>query len=101
MAELPELKITKMFRYNIHYPIIIRIHLILSTIISYSIPIATNVKLIIYNMLGQVVEVIENGYKNAGNYSVTFSADELPSGIYFYKIEAGQFSQVKKMNLIK
>jgi|CZKP01.1.fsa_nt_gi photosystem II stability/assembly factor-like uncharacterized protein len=72
-----------------------------STVISYSIPSGTNVELIIYNILGQVVKVLENGYKNAGNYSITFSADELPSGIYFYKIEAGQFSQVKKMIFIK
>jgi photosystem II stability/assembly factor-like uncharacterized protein len=72
-----------------------------STIISYSIPSASNVKLIIYNALGQSVRVLENGFKNAGNYSITFSATELPSGIYFYKLEAGQLSQIKKMMLIK
>jgi hypothetical protein len=72
-----------------------------STVISYSIPSATNVKLIVFNTLGQTVKVLENGYKNAGNYSITFNVDILPSGIYFYKIEAGQFSQVKKMMLIK
>jgi hypothetical protein len=72
-----------------------------STVISYSLPLASNVKLIVYNTIGQTVKVLENGFKNAGNYSVNFNADGLPSGIYFYKLEAGQFIQVKKMMLLK
>jgi hypothetical protein len=71
------------------------------TIISYSLPSAINVKLCVYNTLGQTVKLIVDGFKNAGNYSVNFNASDLPSGIYFYKLEAGQFSQVKKMILIK
>jgi Secretion system C-terminal sorting domain len=72
-----------------------------NTLISYSIPSASNIKLIVYNTLGQKVKDLENGFKNAGNYSVNFNASDLPSGIYFYKLEAGQFSQVKKMILLK
>jgi Secretion system C-terminal sorting domain len=72
-----------------------------TTVISYSLPFASNVKIIVYNTLGKTVKVLENGYKNAGTYSVTFDAAELPSGTYFYKIEAGQFSQIKKMMLLK
>jgi outer membrane protein assembly factor BamB len=72
-----------------------------NTVISYSLPSVSNVKLIVYNTLGQTVKILENGFKNAGNYSVTFNAVNLPSGIYFYKLEAGQFTQVKKMMLIK
>ena len=72
-----------------------------NTEISYSLPSASYVKLIVYNSLGQSVKVLENGFKNAGNYSVKFNADELPSGAYYYKIEAGQFSQSKKMILLK
>jgi hypothetical protein len=72
-----------------------------STVISYSLPSATNVKLIVYNTLGQTTKVLENGFKNSGNYSVDFNASELASGIYFYKLEAGQFSQIKKMILLK
>jgi uncharacterized protein (TIGR02145 family) len=72
-----------------------------NTVISYSLPLASNVRLIVYNSLGQTVKVLENGFKNAGNYLVNFNATELPSGTYFYKIEAGQFSQVKKMILLK
>jgi hypothetical protein len=72
-----------------------------STLISYSLPYASDVKIIVYNSLGQTVRVIENGFKIAGNYSVTFNAANLPSGIYFYKLEAGQLSLVKKMILVK
>jgi hypothetical protein len=72
-----------------------------NTVISYSLPSASNVKFIIYNSLGQTVRVIENGFKSAGNYSVTFNASNLPSGIYFYKLEAEHFIQIKKMILLK
>jgi Secretion system C-terminal sorting domain len=72
-----------------------------STAISYSIPTSSNVRLIVYNTLGQTVKVLENGFKIAGNYSINFNASDLPSGIFFYKLEAGQFSQVKKMILVK
>jgi hypothetical protein len=72
-----------------------------NTIISYSLPSASNVKLILYNTIGQTIKVIENGFKNAGNHSINFNAAGLSSGIYFYKLEAGQFTQVKKMILIK
>jgi len=72
-----------------------------NTVISYSLPSDSKVKLIVYNTLGQKVKILENEFKNAGNYSVTFNASELPSGIYFYKLETGQFSQIKKMILIK
>jgi hypothetical protein len=72
-----------------------------STQISYSLPSVSMVKLVVYNTLGQTVKVLENSFKNAGNYSVNFNAADLPSGIYFYRLEAGQFSQVKKMMLVK
>jgi len=72
-----------------------------STQISYSLPSATQVKFIVYNTLGQTISVLENGFKGAGNYSIDYNAGDLPSGIYFYKLEAGQFSQVKKMMLVK
>jgi hypothetical protein len=72
-----------------------------NTVISYSLPSASNVKLIVYNTLGQEVKTLETGYKTAGNYSVTFNASSLPSGVYFYRLEAGNFTQIKKMMLIK
>jgi hypothetical protein len=72
-----------------------------TTVISYSLSSSSNVKLIIYNTLGQSIKTLESGYKPAGNYSINFNASDLPSGIYFYKLEAGQFSQINKMILIK
>jgi photosystem II stability/assembly factor-like uncharacterized protein len=72
-----------------------------STIISYSLPSASNVKLIIYNALGQSISLLENSFKQPGTYSVSFNASALPSGVYFYKLEAGPFSQLKKMILLK
>ena len=72
-----------------------------NTVISYSIPSASEIRLIVYNSLGQTVKVLENGFKNAGNYSINFSASDLSSGIYFYNLEAGEFSQIKKMMLLK
>jgi hypothetical protein len=72
-----------------------------STSITYSLPEASNVKLIVYNAIGQPVKVLENGFKNAGTYKILFNAIELSSGIYFYKMEAGQFSQIRKMMLVK
>ena len=71
------------------------------TTIAYSLPEASNVKLSLFNAIGQQVKIIENVYKNAGTYKVTLNADDLNSGIYFYKIEAGHFSQIRKMILIK
>ena len=72
-----------------------------STMISYSLPQASNVKLIVYNAIGQPVRVLENSFKSAGTYNVSFNASELSSGIYFCQIEAGQFSQIRKMMLLK
>jgi hypothetical protein len=72
-----------------------------STSISYSLPTSSNVKLIVFNTLGQKLKTLVSEYKPAGNYTVNFNASALPSGIYFYKLEAGPFTQIKKMILIK
>jgi enterochelin esterase family protein len=71
------------------------------TTIEYSLPQAENVKLIIYNLLGEQVDVLVNDYQMAGKYKLAFSANNLPSGIYFYNIVAGNFVESKKMMLIK
>ncbi len=72
-----------------------------STTISFSIPEASNVSLKIFNTLGQEVKTLVNGFKEAGSYKINFDAKNLTSGLYFYKIDAGTFSQVKKMMLLK
>jgi hypothetical protein len=72
-----------------------------STEINYQLPSNGNVKLKVYNMMGQEVMTLVNGFKEKGMYSVTFNAGNLASGLYIYKLEAGNFTQVKKMLLTK
>ena len=72
-----------------------------STSISYSLPGAGMVSLKVYNLVGQEVTTLINGYKEAGQYNVTFNASNLASGVYFYRLESGSFNVVKKMMLIK
>lgn len=71
------------------------------TIINYSIPITTNVKLKVFDVLGNQITTLVNAEQKAGNYKVKFNASNLASGIYFYQIEANNFISVKKMILIK
>lgn len=71
------------------------------TNIRFQIPSAKFVKLAVYDMLGREVEVLINENKPAGSYLVSFDASELSSGIYFYKLITNDFSDVKKMVLIK
>ena len=72
-----------------------------NTTISYSIPERGNVKLTVYNSLGQVISELVNEEKPAGNFSVQFNAANLPSGVYFYQIKSGNFNSTKKLILIK
>jgi len=77
-----------------------------STTIRYSIPSDGFVKLSVFNTLGEEVRTLVNEFKEAGSYEINFSAiggnaAELSSGIYFYKLQAGDFVQTKKMILMK
>jgi len=82
-----------------------------NTIINYSIPSKVkrqmspkgqaNVKLMIYNALGKVIATLVNEKQNSGSFEVEFNGKDLPSGIYFYKLEAGDFVETKKMILLK
>ncbi len=71
------------------------------TSITYSIPNDGHVELGVYDILGNVVEIIENGIKPAGIYTFSFDGSNLASGIYFYKIKANNFISIKKMLLMK
>jgi len=71
------------------------------TTIRYSLPVKAQVELIIYNALGESVTQLVNEEKEAGRYEVKFDAAALPSGIYFYKLKAGSFIEIKKMVLMK
>ena len=72
-----------------------------STTIKYSIPELSKVRLTLFNLLGEEITTLVNEEKNAGNYSVEFNASALPSGVYFYRIQAGSFVETKKMLLLK
>ncbi len=71
------------------------------TKITFSIPAANNVKLVVYDLTGKIVATLMNEYKNIGTYSVEFDASNLSSGIYLYKVESGTFTEIKKMLLVK
>jgi len=72
-----------------------------STKINFSVPIAGMVNIDVFNSIGQKVTSLVNEQMNAGNYSVDFNAVNLTSGIYFYKMKATNFSETRKMILIK
>ena len=72
-----------------------------STKIMYSVPATGLVTLKVYNILGQEVATLFSGIRNAGNYEATFDGSKLASGVYFYRLQAGNHMLVKKMLMLK
>ena len=72
-----------------------------TTNIGFSIPKASNVKITVYNVLGQKVITLLDDKMNVGKHTITFNASGLSSGVYFYRIESGEFIKTQKMLLIK
>jgi hypothetical protein len=72
-----------------------------ATSISFQLPEACWVRLDVFDICGRLTESLLQGFRKAGTYEVTFDASDLTSGIYFYRIEAGDFTAVKKMILMK
>jgi hypothetical protein len=72
-----------------------------STFIKYSIPKEGLVKINIYNIVGEEVAQLVNEVKQVGNYELTFSNNNLTSGVYFYRLQAGDYVETKKMILLK
>ena len=72
-----------------------------STTINYQLPVAKHVSLKIYDALGREVAVLVNGQMGPGNYTATFDASRLSSGVYFYRLDAGSFSNVKRLSVMK
>jgi hypothetical protein len=72
-----------------------------STTISFAIPELAKVNLVIYNSLGENIAELVNTTLEAGYHQVNFDASNFPSGVYFYKIHAGNFMQTRKMLLVK
>ena len=71
------------------------------TKIEYSIANQGNVQLVVFNSIGEEVGILVNEMQQPGRYSVSFDASNLSSGVYFYKLVAGEFVSIKKMLLLK
>ncbi|MBK8982635.1 MAG: PQQ-binding-like beta-propeller repeat protein [Ignavibacteria bacterium] len=69
--------------------------------IKFDIAKSVNVKLAVYDILGKEISTLINEKLNAGSYQVSFDGSSLPSGIYFYQLKSGDYSETMKMNLIK
>lgn len=72
-----------------------------NTVIKYRLDSSCEATIEIYDLLGRKIETLLNEYQPAGNHRVTWSAAGQPSGVYFYKVRAGEFSETKRMVLLK
>ncbi|UCE65090.1 MAG: T9SS type A sorting domain-containing protein [Candidatus Zixiibacteriota bacterium] len=71
------------------------------TAIEYSLPQDSHVRIVIYNLLGQNIKTLVDQSKPAGGHLALWDASNVPTGVYFYRIEAGEFTQTRKMLLAK
>ncbi|MFZ5518084.1 MAG: YCF48-related protein [Candidatus Zhuqueibacterota bacterium] len=72
-----------------------------STVIQYSIPKASQVELAVFDLLGRKLKVIVTGKQEAGIYYIKFDSQNLPAGLYFYRLRTGEFCETKKMVVVK
>jgi hypothetical protein len=72
-----------------------------STRISFSLPVASELKIEVYSVLGTLIKTLASGSFPAGKHTLNFNAGQLSSGVYFYKLTAADFSETKSMILIK
>lgn len=72
-----------------------------STVISFNLPVASDVQLTVYDMLGRKVSTLINSKLQAGTQTIQFNASNLASGIYLYELKAGSVRLTQKMTLIK
>ncbi len=96
-AVMSENEIPKVFKLYQNYPNPFN----LSTFIMFDLPKEVEVKFCVYDVLGRLVGVLVDGRMSAGRYKIEFRGNDLPSGVYFYRLVAGDFSSVKKMVLVK
>jgi flagellar hook assembly protein FlgD len=73
---------------------------------SYELPKAENVKIIVYNLFGQEVRILKSEYQGPGHHSVVWgginnSGEKASSGVYYHKVTAGKYTVTKKMTLMK
>jgi hypothetical protein len=72
-----------------------------STTIRYALPVRLHVTLAVYNTLGQQICILREGEQEAGYHDVQFDASGLSSGVYFYRIQAGEFVQTRRLLLLR
>jgi hypothetical protein len=72
-----------------------------STTIRYAVPVNGMVRLTVFNQLGQEIETLVQSVKSAGSYTISWDATDVPTGLYFYRLQAGETVLVKKMMLVK
>jgi len=72
-----------------------------TTVIKYQLPAVSEVRLAVYDLLGREVAILVNGKQEAGVHDLRFDASGLSSGVYFYRLRAGDFTQSKKFVLLK
>ena len=72
-----------------------------TTTIEYGLPVTAHVRLEIYDITGRLVSRLVNRQQSAGRHNVTFDASSLSSGLYLYRIEAGNFVKTRKLTLLK
>jgi hypothetical protein len=93
----PEASIPESFSISQNYPNPFNA----ATVIKYAVTTPGDVELSVYNVLGQKVETLIKGHHDAGEYSITWNANHVPSGVYFAKIESSERGQSVKMVLLK
>ena len=72
-----------------------------ATVITYSLPRSGYVSLKVYNSVGEEIATLVNNINEAGSHKIEFDASRLSSGVYYYSLESGNFSQTNKMILMK
>jgi predicted GH43/DUF377 family glycosyl hydrolase len=72
-----------------------------STVISYQLPVSTHVTLVVHDILGKDNTILVNEYKPAGRHEVTFDVSHLASGVYIYRLQAGEYVESRKMLYLK
>lgn len=71
------------------------------TAIDYELPVKCHVSIMVYNAFGQAIAMLVSEYREPGRYRVTFNPVNLPDGVYYYRIKAGEFLETKKMLLLR
>jgi len=72
-----------------------------TTVISYDLPVNTNIRIDVYDISGKLVDTIIDNFQNAGKYNIIWDAHQLSSGLYFYQIQTDNYKNIKKSILIK